>query len=338
MMKKSAFNFYLPPDLIAQFPLKSRSDSRLLVYHRKTEQIVHQSFNKLCEWLKPGDLLVMNDTQVIPARMYGRKASGGRVEILVERLIDDAHFFAHIKASKSPKPATVIELTDRWRIRVVRKDDDLYLCQANGDLWTMLQEIGHTPLPPYITRPDESSDLSRYQTVYAREAGSVAAPTAGLHFDDVVFDSLQAKGVKVEYLTLHIGAGTFRPVRVDNILDHKMHTEHFTVSDALCDTVHATKKAGGRVIAVGTTSLRSLESACADGKLQPGSRETSIFIYPGYSFKICDGLITNFHLPESTLLMLVSAFIGYEQTMDLYRIAIDHRYRFFSYGDACLLL
>ena len=236
------------------------------------------------------------------------------------------------------KPGGVIHLDKGWRIKIIGRQDDLYQCSVDGDVDSMLQAIGHIPLPPYITRTDEMLDLDRYQTVYAKHHGSVAAPTAGLHFDDTVLAQLKARSVGIAYSTLHVGAGTFRPVRCDAILDHKMHHERFTVSEALCQAVHATRAAGKRVIAVGTTSLRSLESAACDGELRACSGDTDIFITPGYSFKVCDGLITNFHLPESTLLMLVSAFIGHEQAMALYRTAIEQRYRFFSYGDASLLL
>lgn len=337
-MKRQDFDFVLPPELIAQYPLANRSDSRLLTYQRSTARCEHHSFKQLAEFLEPGDLLVMNDSQVIPARLYGRKASGGQVELLLERITEPGEFLAHIKASKSPRPGGFIHLDNDWRVEILGRQDDLYHCRVEGDVDEMLHEIGHVPLPPYITRTDESLDLSRYQTVYARHKGSVAAPTAGLHFDADVLESLRLRGVKVAYSTLHVGAGTFRPVRCDDIADHKMHFERFTISDALCDAVRTTKAAGKRVIAVGTTAMRSLESAARYGELQACSGNTDIFITPGFQFKICDGLITNFHLPESTLLMLVSAFIGYEQAMELYRVAIEERYRFFSYGDASLLL
>ena len=337
-MKRQDFNFLLPPELIAQYPLPNRSDSRLLTYQRDTGRYEHHVFKQLADFLEPGDLLVMNDSRVIPARLFGRKASGGQVELLIERLLDSNMFLAHIKASKSPRPGSIIHLDQDWRIEILGRQDDLYHCQVDGDVDTMLHEIGHIPLPPYITRTDESVDSNRYQTVYALHKGSVAAPTAGLHFDASVLESLRLRGVNIAYSTLHVGAGTFRPVRCENISDHKMHSERFTISSDLCDAVNATKLAGKRVIAVGTTALRSLESAAQLGTLQPCSRDTDIFITPGFQFKICDGLITNFHLPESTLMMLVSAFIGYQQTMELYRIAIEERYRFFSYGDASLLL
>lgn len=337
-MKRQDFDFLLPPELIAQYPLPNRSDSRLLTYQRSTGLYQHHVFKQLADFLEPGDLLVMNDSRVIPARLYGHKASGGQVELLLERLIDSNTFLAHIKASKSPKPGSYIHLAEDWRIEILGRQDDLYHCRVDGDVDTMLHEIGHIPLPPYITRTDESLDSNRYQTVYALHKGSVAAPTAGLHFDAAVLESLRLRGVNIAYSTLHVGAGTFRPVRCENISDHKMHYERFTISEALCDAVNAAKIAGKRVIAVGTTALRSLESAAQLGELQPCSRDTDIFITPGFQFKICDGLITNFHLPESTLMMLVSAFIGYKQTMELYRIAIEEQYRFFSYGDASLLL
>lgn len=337
-MKTQEFNFELPPELIAQYPLAHRSDSRLLKYCCTIGEYQHHQFTDLINFIEPGDLLVMNDSKVIPARLYGRKASGGKVELLVERINGDGTFLAHIKASKSPKADTLIYLDNNWCIEILAKQDDLYYCKVNGDIDVMLHQIGHIPLPPYIARADEGLDLKRYQTVYAVHKGSVAAPTAGLHFDDAVLASLKAKGVNFAYTTLHVGAGTFRPVRSDNIKDHKMHYERFTVSEEVCAAVRKARLAGKRVIAVGTTALRSLESAAHNGELQACSRETDIFIYPGYQFQICDGLITNFHLPESTLLMLVSAFIGYEQAMELYRVAIAERYRFFSYGDASLLL
>lgn len=337
-MRKQDFNFELPPELIAQYPLANRSDSRLLVYQGSLQTYQHQSFKEISKFIEPGDLLVMNNSKVIPARLYGQKASGGKVELLIERILNENSFLAHIKASKSPKNGTLIHLANDWILNIIAKQEDLYHCKLNGEVETMLDQIGHIPLPPYITRADESSDFERYQTVYAEHKGSVAAPTAGLHFDEAVLEDLKNNGVNLAYSTLHVGAGTFRPVRCDNIKEHKMHREWFTISEALCSAVKKTKEAGKRVIAVGTTALRSLESAVSHGELQAGSGETEIFIYPGYQFQICDGLVTNFHLPESTLLMLVSAFIGYERAMELYRVAIASRYRFFSYGDASLLL
>ena len=337
-MKRQDFYYELPPELIAQYPLANRSDSRLLIYDRKTEHYEHQHFNALVDYLNPGDLLVMNDSKVYPARFYGTKSSGGKVEFLIERILEDNTFLAHVKASKALKPGGIVHLNAEFSIEMLGRSDDLFHCRLNGCLDTMLHQIGHVPLPPYITRDDVLDDLSRYQTVYAKHQGSVAAPTAGLHFDNVILQQLQEKGVRLEFATLHVGAGTFRPVRCDNILDHKMHREWFTISESLSQAVLETKALGGRVIAVGTTALRSLESAARLGEFKACSGETDIFIYPGYEFQICDGLLTNFHLPESTLLMLVSAFIGHEQAMALYRTAILHQYRFFSYGDVSLLL
>ncbi|HAT8250780.1 TPA: tRNA preQ1(34) S-adenosylmethionine ribosyltransferase-isomerase QueA [Legionella pneumophila subsp. pneumophila] len=337
-MNKQDFYFDLPSELIAQYPLANRSDSRLLIYNRQTEEYGHYQFREIADFLQPGDLLVMNDSKVIPARLYGHKATGGKVELLVERITGDFTFLAHIKASKSLKSNDLIYLDAGKRLEVLERQDDLFLCKASENILDLLNDLGHIPLPPYIAREDESLDKERYQTVYAKCAGSVAAPTAGLHFDDAVLSSIRARGVNIAYVTLHVGAGTFRPVRCERIQDHKMHSEWFTVSPDLCSAVKAAKSMGNRVIAVGTTALRSLESAAMGGELIPCSRDTDIFIYPGYQFKVCDGLITNFHLPESTLVMLVSAFIGHQECMALYQEAIDKRYRFFSYGDASLLL
>lgn len=338
-MNKQDFYFDLPQELIAQYPLAERSDSRLLVYERQTGLCSHQQFNDLARFLQPGDLLVMNNSKVIPARLYGCKLTGGKVELLVERIISDNTFWAHIKASKAPKAGATIQLERGYELLVLRKNDDLYHCETSAPLVQILQEIGHIPLPLYITRPDENIDLERYQTVYALHNGSVAAPTAGLHFDSKVLQQLRDLGVGIAYLTLHVGAGTFRPLRCESLQDHKMHSEEFILSEELCQAVHKTRAAGKRVIAVGTTSLRALESAVAeDGMLRSCKRDTDIFIYPGYRFKICDGLITNFHLPESTLLMLVAAFIGHPQAMAMYQEAICQGYRFFSYGDVSLLL
>ena len=337
-MNKQDFYFDLPPELIAQYPLANRSDSRLLTYDRQIGECGHYQFREIADFLKPGDLLVMNDSKVIPARLYGHKASGGKVELLVERITGEFTFLAHIKASKALKAGGVIFLEPNGEIEVLDREDDLFVCKADRDVLELLNGVGHIPLPPYITRSDEILDQDRYQTIYAKYSGSVAAPTAGLHFDEAVLASLRSRGVSIAHVTLHVGAGTFRPVRCDNIKEHKMHREHFTISPELCAAVQQAKASGNRVIAVGTTALRSLESAAQDGTLVPCNRDTDIFIYPGYTFKVCDGLMTNFHLPESTLLMLVSAFIGHKQAMMLYQEAIDKGYRFFSYGDTSLLL
>lgn len=337
-MNKQDFYFALPPELIAQYPLANRSDSRLLVYEREAGEYGHHQFRDIADFLKPGDLLVMNDSKVIPARLYGHKTTWGKVELLVERITGEFTFLAHIKASKAMRAGSLIKLEQNKEIEVIDRNDDLFHCQTDMDVLDLLNGVGHIPLPPYISRNDEVLDQDRYQTIYAKYEGSVAAPTAGLHFDETVLSNLRSRGIAVGHLTLHVGAGTFRPVRCENIQEHKMHCEHFTISPELCSAVEATKAAGNRVIAVGTTSLRSLESAAQNGVLTPCSRDTDIFIYPGYEFRICDGLMTNFHLPESTLLMLVSAFIGHEQAMKLYQEAIAKGYRFFSYGDTSLLL
>lgn len=337
-MNKQDFYFDLPQELIAQYPLPNRSDSRLLTYNREVGEYGHYQFREIADFLRTGDLLVMNDTKVIPARLYGSKSTGGKVELLVERITGEFTFLAHIKASKSLKSGAMIQLGQDKQLEVIDRLNDLFVCKSKIEVLELLNCLGHIPLPPYITRGDERVDEDRYQTVYAKYAGSVAAPTAGLHFDESVLASLHSRGVNIAYTTLHVGAGTFRPVRCENIKEHKMHSEHFSISSELCDAVRVTKAAGNRVIAVGTTALRSLESAAIEGTLSPCSRDTNIFIYPGYEFQICDGLITNFHLPESTLLMLVSAFIGHKQAMALYAEAINKRYRFFSYGDASLLL
>lgn len=338
-MNKKDFNFELPASLIAQYPLPNRSDSRLLSYNRQTGKHSHHGFSSLVDFLEAGDLLVMNNTKVIPARLYGHKKTGGKVELLLERMDGEHSFWAHIKASKALKPGGLIQLDKGFHLEITERDGDLFHATVHGGTVPMLlEEVGHIPLPPYITRADERLDLNRYQTIYAIHDGSVAAPTAGLHFDETIFARLQEKGIGIAYTTLHVGAGTFQPVRCERILDHKMHSEYFTISEALATAVNQTRANGKRVIAVGTTSLRSLESGVVNGELKPCSRYTDIFIYPGYTFQLCDGLVTNFHLPESTLLMLVAAFIGHEPVMTLYQDAIKARYRFFSYGDACLFL
>ena len=337
-MNKQDFYFDLPPELIAQYPLANRRDSRLLTWDRKTKSHSHQNFKSLPDLLEPGDLLVLNNSKVIPARFYGTKETGGHIEFLLERMQDDQTFLAHIKASKPPRAGMTIYLEKDWQIKIINKLDDLYHCSVEGDLETMLDEVGHIPLPPYISRQDEQLDQDRYQTVYALHKGSVAAPTAGLHFDDAMLDVLKDRGVNLAWSTLHVGAGTFRPVRCEALKEHKMHREQCMVSESLCDIVNQTRAAKKRVIALGTTAMRSLESAAVNGLLKPYNKDTDIFIYPGYQFQICDGLLTNFHLPESTLLMLVSAFIGHPEAMALYQEAITQKYRFFSYGDASLLL
>ena len=340
LMKKEDYYFNLPEELIAQYPMESRTDSRLLVFDGNSDSKCDSLFKNVIEYINPGDLVVLNDSRVIPARLFGRKETGGKVELLVERVIDSNHCLCHIKASKAPKVGSSLILDDDYRLIVMDREDDLFRCRLFGDddLYDVLEAVGHIPLPPYIQRSDEDKDFTRYQTVYAKHNGSVAAPTAGLHFDKSLLKAIEAKGASIDYVTLHVGAGTFQPVRTDDINDHKMHSERITVSQSLCDKIATTKQQGSKVIAVGTTVVRSLESAALSGKLSAYDGETEIFIYPGFRFKVCDAIVTNFHLPESTLLMLISAFIGREEVMNLYEHAINKQYRFFSYGDACLLL
>lgn len=341
-MQRADFHFELPDELIARYPSEQRSDCRLLCVDGQSGALEHRRFADLLELLEPGDLLVFNDTRVIPARLHGHKASGGKVEMLLERPLDSHRGLAHIRSSKSPKPGTELIFEGDIHAVVEGRRDALFELRFLGDtpMIALLEKHGHMPLPPYITRDDELSDRERYQTVYARRDGAVAAPTAGLHFDQPLLDALAEKGVNSAFVTLHVGAGTFQPVRVDNILEHHMHSEWIEVSEAACQQVRDTQAAGKRVIAVGTTSVRCLESAClksSDGQIAPYSGDTDIFIYPGYEWRCVDALITNFHLPESTLLMLVSAFAGYDHMMRAYRTAVDERYAFFSYGDAMLL-
>lgn len=341
-MQRADFHFELPDELIARYPSEQRSDCRLLCVDGQSGALEHRRFADLLELLEPGDLLVFNDTRVIPARLHGHKASGGKVEMLLERPLDSHRGLAHIRSSKSPKPGTELIFEGDIHAVVEGRRDALFELRFLGDtpMIALLEKHGHMPLPPYITRDDELSDRERYQTVYARRDGAVAAPTAGLHFDQPLLDALAEKGVNSAFVTLHVGAGTFQPVRVDNILEHHMHSEWIEVSETACQQVRDTQAAGKRVIAVGTTSVRCLESACmksSDGQIASYSGDTDIFIYPGYEWRCVEALITNFHLPESTLLMLVSAFAGYDHMMRAYRTAVDERYAFFSYGDAMLL-
>ncbi|WP_447553931.1 tRNA preQ1(34) S-adenosylmethionine ribosyltransferase-isomerase QueA [Vreelandella sp. EE22] len=341
-MQRADFHFELPDELIARYPSEQRSDCRLLCADARRDTLEHRQFTDLTALLEPGDLLVFNDTRVIPARLHGHKASGGKVEMLLERPLDSHRGLAHIRSSKSPKPGTELIFEGDIHAVVEARHDALFELRFLGEtpMIALLERHGHMPLPPYITRDDELSDRERYQTVYARREGAVAAPTAGLHFDQPLLDELARQGVNSAFVTLHVGAGTFQPVRVDNILEHHMHSEWIEVSEATCQKVRETQAAGKRVIAVGTTSVRCLESACQkseDGRIAPYSGDTDIFIYPGYEWRCVQGLITNFHLPESTLLMLVSAFSGYELIMRAYREAVAERYAFFSYGDAMLL-
>lgn len=336
-MNVDDFDFDLPDALIARHPPERRRDARLLTL--TDEGIGHHCFPDLVNCLRPGDLLVFNDTRVIPARLFGRKESGGRIEVLIERLLEGNEALAHVRASKSPKPGSWLQFDDDIRAQVRGRRGELFhlVFPGHESALAVLERIGHVPLPPYIDRPDESADQERYQTVYAREPGAVAAPTAGLHFDQALIDLLREQGVETGFITLHVGAGTFQPVRVDQVEAHHMHSERFRIPEALVEQVAATRAGGGRVVAVGTTALRALEAASAEGVLRSGESETDIFIYPGYRFRQVDALVTNFHLPRSTLLMLVSAFAGREPVLAAYQEAIDRHYRFFSYGDAMFI-
>lgn len=335
------FDFPLPPELIAQHPAPERRGSRLL--HVCGQQRFDRKFDDLPSLLSAGDLLVFNDTRVIKARFFGVKDSGGRVEIMLERIVDAHHAVCQIRASKAPKPGCNLRLADAFTVKMTGRtgaDDDFFALELvdEGDFWDLSERYGKLPLPPYIEHPAEDADETRYQTVYARAPGAVAAPTAGLHFDEAMLATLQAQGINTAFVTLHVGAGTYRPVRVEKITDHRMHSERYAVPQATADAIAATRAAGGRAIAIGTTSLRTLESAARDdGTVRVGEGETDIFITPGYRFKVVDRLFTNFHLPKSTLLMLVSAFAGYDNIRAAYAHAVADRYRFFSYGDAMLL-
>jgi S-adenosylmethionine:tRNA ribosyltransferase-isomerase len=343
-MQRTDFSYDLPEELIAQHPLEQRSASRLLVLDGASGAVAHRGFRDLVELLGPEDLLVFNDTRVLPARLFGVKETGGRVEILIERLTGENTALAHVRASKTPKPGGRITITDEQagrdgdaQVTVIGREGDLFALQSDEPLGPLLARVGHMPLPPYIDREDALADRERYQTVYAAKDGAVAAPTAGLHFDEELFERLDAKGVQRGFVTLHVGAGTFQPVRADDIRDHEMHAEYLEVSEELCAQIEDTRRRGGRVVAVGTTAVRSLETAAADGQLQPYIGDTQLFIYPGYVFRCVDALITNFHLPESTLLMLISAFAGRDHVLSAYEEAVRERYRFFSYGDAMFI-
>ena len=342
-MRRQDFFYSLPDSLIARAPTNERRGSRLLCLAGDNGALSHRQFPELLNLINTGDLMVFNDTRVIPARLFGQKETGGQVEILVERVLDTQRVLAHVRASKSPKINSIILLQDSTRVKMLMRHDALFELEFLGDetVLQVLERVGHMPLPPYIDRADAESDRERYQTVYSQHQGAVAAPTAGLHFDELMLEQLRAKGVQTAFVTLHVGAGTFQPVRADNITEHHMHSEVMNLSAEVCELVRQTKAAGKRVIAVGTTSVRCLESAAQGfnnpeqkGEIHPYQGETAIFIYPGYHFSVVDALVTNFHLPESTLLMLVSALAGYKNTMKAYLEAVVHQYRFFSYGDA----
>ncbi|MFT7671830.1 MAG: S-adenosylmethionine:tRNA ribosyltransferase-isomerase [Gammaproteobacteria bacterium] len=338
-MNLSDFDFHLPENLIAQQPLENRSDSRLLVVEPDTDKLADSQFNQLESFLRQDDLLVFNDTRVIPARLFGQKATGGKIEVLVERVIDEKVLLAQVRASKSPKPGSRLILESAFDCVMVSRRSELFeLYLDSSESWfDLLERYGRMPLPPYIERADNIEDRERYQTIFADKPGAVAAPTAGLHFDETLLGQLSRSGVNTSYLTLHVGAGTFQPVRVARIEDHVMHSERVLVPESTCDLINQTREKGGRVIAVGTTVVRSLETAATKGEMRPFDGESSIFIKPGYQFQIVDAMITNFHLPKSTLLMLVSAFAGRDLMLNAYQHAVEQQYRFFSYGDAMLI-
>ncbi len=339
VLRRDDFRFELPAELIAQQPLLSRTASRLLCLDGDSGAVADRMFSDILQRVRPGDLLVLNDTRVIPARLHGRKASGGKIEMLIERVVDNAAVLAHVRASHAPLPGSRLRVANA-DVTVVRRCGDLFelsFAGLDGSVRAFLERAGSVPLPPYIQREALPEDRERYQTVYARQPGAVAAPTAGLHFDDAMLETLRCAGVDTAFVTLHVGAGTFQPVRAERITDHRMHAEYAVVTAEVCETVATARARGGRIIAVGTTSVRSLEAASRDGELQPFSGETNLFIYPGYRFGVVDAMITNFHLSESTLLMLVCAFAGTENTLNAYRHAVAMRYRFFSYGDAMFI-
>lgn len=335
LFSKKHFSFDLPPDQIAQLPLEKRSASKLLALDIKTGEIRHYIFKDILDLLNPGDLLVFNNSKVIKARLFANKIiTGGKVEILIERILNKYEALAHTRASKALKISSELILNNTTKIKIESREGELWRLIFPDDILKILNHCGHMPLPPYINREDKAFDQERYQTIYADPLGSIAAPTAGLHFDEELLTALQKKGIEFAFVTLHVGAGTFQPVRVENILEHRMHSEYIIINQSVCDAVKKAKAKKNRVIAVGTTATRCLETAAKTGEMAPYEGETDIFIYPGYQFKCVDNLITNFHLPESTLLMLVSALAGYNNIMQAYQIAIKNNYRFYSYGDA----
>jgi len=341
-MQVADFAFHLPDELIARYPTEERTGSRLMRLHGSNGAVEHKRFADVLDFLQAGDLLVVNNTKVIPARLYGTKESGGKIEVLVERMLDEQRLLAHVRSSRSPKPGARLLLEGEVWATMVARHDGLFELSIEGDesVLAVLQRLGHMPLPPYIDRADETADRERYQTVYGERHGAVAAPTAGLHFDESLLEAIRAKGVGIATITLHVGAGTFQPVKVQRIEDHHMHGEIIEVTTEVAQSVKQTRAGGGRVVAVGTTCVRALESASAtsaNGGIEAFAGETRIFIYPGYQFRSVDALITNFHLSESTLLMLVSAFAGRDHVMAAYEQAVAEQYRFFSYGDAMLV-
>lgn len=337
MFSLNDFSYELPPELIARYPAAERSASRLLCLDKKSGRINHRTFNELLSLLKAGDLLIFNDTKVIPARLFGQKATGGKVEIFIDQILDNTRVLAQLRASKAPKPGTKIFLDLQKEITILAQQGELFELEFQNEtksVGEILQAIGHIPLPHYMDREDEAMDQERYQTVYAKNPGAIAAPTAGLHFDETLLTQLKMRGIEMAFVTLHVGRGTFQPIRVAKIKDHVMHKEYVEVSQEVCTKIKAAKTRGNKVIAVGTTSVRSLETAARNGPLNSFIGETDLFIFPGYEFKVIDAMITNFHLPQSTLLMLVCAWAGHLNTMQAYKNAIAAKYRFFSYGDA----
>ncbi|MBX9586522.1 MAG: tRNA preQ1(34) S-adenosylmethionine ribosyltransferase-isomerase QueA [Gammaproteobacteria bacterium] len=339
-MRVSDFDYELPRELIARYPLDKRSASRLLHLNPVNGSLSDYHFKDIIGFFAPGDLLVFNNTKVIPARVYGQKCTGGKIELLIERILPDNRLLTHLRASKSPQVGSELLLSGDQRAKVLSRHEALFELQMDSalDIFQWLEEVGEIPLPPYLDREAEASDKERYQTVFAEYPGAVAAPTAGLHFDEELLAAIAEKGIHSGYLTLHVGAGTFAPLRAEQIADGKLHAERIEVSAALCQQIRETKSRGNKVIAVGTTTVRALESAAAQrSDIQPYHGETDIFITPGFNFRVVDAMITNFHLPQSSLLMLVSAFAGFENVMNAYRYAVQHQYRFFSYGDAMLI-
>ena len=336
-MRTDEFDFVLPEQLIAQHPPEQRGASRLLYAHEG--MLEDRRFADLRRLVRPNDVLVLNDTRVIKARLFGSKKSGGKIEVLVERVLSAHEVLAQLRASHAPKAGSLLNLADAFTVEVLGREGEFFHLRfiSSENVLDLLERYGELPLPPYITHAADEEDEQRYQTVFARVAGAVAAPTAGLHFDESMLQTLRKQGVKLAYVTLHVGAGTFQPVRTEHIHDHTMHSERYEIPQATVDAIAQARAAGGRVIAVGTTSLRALESAAAGGVLKSGESETDIFITPGYHFRVADVLLTNFHLPKSTLLMLVCAFGGMEQMLAAYRHAVEQEYRFFSYGDAMLI-
>jgi S-adenosylmethionine:tRNA ribosyltransferase-isomerase len=333
------FDFDLPQHLIAQTPLQKRDSSRLLVLNKNTKSFSDKKFTDFVDLLSMNDLLIFNDTRVIKARLFGKKITGGKVEIMIERILDDHHALAHLRTSRKILDGTIFVINEDVSVKVVRKEKDLFYIEFNSNLssYDILEKYGHIPLPPYIERNADKSDENRYQTIYAKESGAVAAPTAGLHFTDEIFNALNDKKIKYTFLTLHVGAGTFQPVRENDLDHHQMHSESFNVPTKTIQMIDDAKSKNGRIIAIGTTVLRALESQFSEETIQSGFKETSIFIKPGYTFKIVDALLTNFHLPKSTLFILVSAFSGSDTMKKLYQHAIKNEYRFFSYGDATFI-